>query len=575
MSLSGTLNDLSLPNLIQVVCMEKRRACVRVTRHEREGILLFSDGELIHAHLGKLTGEQVVYELLTWDDGGFEVFDELPNLPRNVFTPWSNLVLEGMHKLDEARVEPHPSFMAALSKNVLRYVPLEHDWLGLNVSQRTAVKNVLIWTIGLVLLTSLSVFALTIFNSNRQLETRVARLATQVTLLRMPSATPSPALLVASVGPIATAETQTPFIPDPPTATLSPSTTTPTPTIIPPTPVIWQFQGYVLQWSGSRQTSNQGIGDMTVLLLESCTATFPLDQTKTDKDGRFIIEYDFSARLTPPAKFCVKVLPGSLWNLAKASQPTVNWKEVSPSAVESMVPLDSSDKVGGQNLFFFTIKRTFTARILDEQLASVPGARASLRVLQNGVWSDVMTTTVRSDGTFTLTHESPSLNGTYYQIRPISPFNYEPSPKLPTTVDSWRVKPDGDPPVQIAESTKPIDGTDSPLVVTFYQRLKVLQQVLSQSMNLYSDATGPTVRAILLPQTSFWYKIISRDDKRTHILIWVATSQYIPAKTGLVNPEKPPDIKDATFGLARMPIYIVAIDLDNPTWGWIDGYVDN
>lgn len=65
MSLSGTPDDPSLPNLIQVISIERRRACVRMTSHGREGILLISDGELIHARLGGLVGEQAVYEPLT------------------------------------------------------------------------------------------------------------------------------------------------------------------------------------------------------------------------------------------------------------------------------------------------------------------------------------------------------------------------------------------------------------------------------------------------------------------------------------------------------------------------------
>ena len=64
MSLSGTVDDPSLPNLIQVIYIERRRACVRMTSHRREGILLFLDGELIYARLGGLVGVQAVRDLV-------------------------------------------------------------------------------------------------------------------------------------------------------------------------------------------------------------------------------------------------------------------------------------------------------------------------------------------------------------------------------------------------------------------------------------------------------------------------------------------------------------------------------
>jgi hypothetical protein len=91
-SLIGTLNDLSLFNLVQLHCCERQRAQVSLTHGEHAGKLIFTDGELVFAG-GGLTGEDAVHELLTWEDGDFRVDYALPrwremSRPRGVRCFW-------------------------------------------------------------------------------------------------------------------------------------------------------------------------------------------------------------------------------------------------------------------------------------------------------------------------------------------------------------------------------------------------------------------------------------------------------------------------------------------------------
>ena len=105
MSLIGTLKDLSLFNLVQLHCCERQQAQVSLMRGDCEGRLIFAGGELVFADVGGLTGDEAVHELLTWEDGDFRVnYDPAP-VARNVQTPWSVLLLEGVRRLDEARAE--------------------------------------------------------------------------------------------------------------------------------------------------------------------------------------------------------------------------------------------------------------------------------------------------------------------------------------------------------------------------------------------------------------------------------------------------------------------------------------
>lgn len=115
MPLTGTLRDLSLANLVQVQCSEQNQARVVLTRGKRQGTLIFAHGELIYAQLGTLTGEDAVYELLTWEEGDFRVDDQIPSLERNVTMPWSALLIEGLRRADEARAERDTFLQARLA----------------------------------------------------------------------------------------------------------------------------------------------------------------------------------------------------------------------------------------------------------------------------------------------------------------------------------------------------------------------------------------------------------------------------------------------------------------------------
>lgn len=105
MPLTGTLRDLSLPNLVQVQCSEQNQTRVALTRGAHKGTLVFAECELIYASADSLAGENAVYELLTWEDGDFHVDDQVGQIERNVMVPWSALLIEGLRRADEARAE--------------------------------------------------------------------------------------------------------------------------------------------------------------------------------------------------------------------------------------------------------------------------------------------------------------------------------------------------------------------------------------------------------------------------------------------------------------------------------------
>ncbi len=116
MPLNGTLQDLSLPSLIQLQCGEQRPAEVHLLRRGREAVLGFANGELVHAHIGSRIGDEAIYELLGWEDAEFQVTYTVSPLEQNVSTPWTALLLEGMRRLDETRALRNPAYGALIQQ---------------------------------------------------------------------------------------------------------------------------------------------------------------------------------------------------------------------------------------------------------------------------------------------------------------------------------------------------------------------------------------------------------------------------------------------------------------------------
>lgn len=102
MPLQGNLQEMSLANLIQVNCQEMRSAQLMLTRADQIGEIYFSDGQVVHATLGALRGEDAVYALLAWDDGTFVLDRDVPTPEKTIAATWNALLLEGMKRVAES-----------------------------------------------------------------------------------------------------------------------------------------------------------------------------------------------------------------------------------------------------------------------------------------------------------------------------------------------------------------------------------------------------------------------------------------------------------------------------------------
>lgn len=120
MPLQGNLQEMSLANLIQVNCQENRSAQLTLTQGDQRGEVYFSDGQVVHAVLGALRGEEALYELLAWEDGTFVLERDVPAPEETIATKWDALLLEGMKRVaarpitKKMEAEMQPDILARL-----------------------------------------------------------------------------------------------------------------------------------------------------------------------------------------------------------------------------------------------------------------------------------------------------------------------------------------------------------------------------------------------------------------------------------------------------------------------------
>ncbi len=106
MALKGNLKDMNLSDIVQMACKSRSQACLVVRSQDREANLFFADGQIVHAALDSQEGEEVIYELLTWEEGAFELEQDVPPPKHTVTTTWSGLILEGLRRIDEGTARP-------------------------------------------------------------------------------------------------------------------------------------------------------------------------------------------------------------------------------------------------------------------------------------------------------------------------------------------------------------------------------------------------------------------------------------------------------------------------------------
>jgi hypothetical protein len=101
MPLSGELTDLSLAELIEFFCNQRKTGCIEIVCEDGEGNFYLQSGSLVHASIGSITGIEAVHYALTLSKASFTFKPSLEAPQQTINQPWTSVVLEGLRLMDE------------------------------------------------------------------------------------------------------------------------------------------------------------------------------------------------------------------------------------------------------------------------------------------------------------------------------------------------------------------------------------------------------------------------------------------------------------------------------------------
>ncbi|HYY95538.1 MAG TPA: DUF4388 domain-containing protein, partial [Pyrinomonadaceae bacterium] len=101
MALTGQLSDMSLAELIEFFCNQRKTGRLKIDYPRGHSVFFIKDGELVDAKVGALSGAEAVYFSLTLPNAAFDFSPDVEATRRTINQRWTQVVLEGLRRLDE------------------------------------------------------------------------------------------------------------------------------------------------------------------------------------------------------------------------------------------------------------------------------------------------------------------------------------------------------------------------------------------------------------------------------------------------------------------------------------------
>jgi hypothetical protein len=104
MSFQGSLQELPVPDIIQLVSVSGKTGMFTLTRGGETGHIFLRDGRIVHAELGQTSGEEAVYALAIWSTGEFQFTPGRETDILSIDRTNTSLLMEAARRLDEWKV---------------------------------------------------------------------------------------------------------------------------------------------------------------------------------------------------------------------------------------------------------------------------------------------------------------------------------------------------------------------------------------------------------------------------------------------------------------------------------------
>src|ERR1041384_4755273 len=101
MALTGQLSDMSLAELIEFFCNQRKTGRLKIDYPRGHSVFYINEGEIVDAEVGALSGVAPVYFSLTLPNAAFDFSPDVQATRRTINERWTQVVLEGLRRLDE------------------------------------------------------------------------------------------------------------------------------------------------------------------------------------------------------------------------------------------------------------------------------------------------------------------------------------------------------------------------------------------------------------------------------------------------------------------------------------------
>lgn len=141
MAFQGSLKELPLPDIIQLVSVSGKTGKFTLSRDSDRGFIYLKNGQMVHAAVGDLVGEEAIYALAIWNHGEFQFTPGEEPERQTITKSNTNLLMEAARRLDEWRVLskkiPSVDFVPELMARENR-----HEQITLNPSEWLLVTRI-------------------------------------------------------------------------------------------------------------------------------------------------------------------------------------------------------------------------------------------------------------------------------------------------------------------------------------------------------------------------------------------------------------------------------------------------
>ncbi len=99
--IEGSLSQLGIPDLMQILGMNKRSGRLTLERGNERGEIVVVDGRPANARLGRVEGEKALFRLLGWNEGTFAFAPGASTAKPRITRAMDDALLEGFRQTDE------------------------------------------------------------------------------------------------------------------------------------------------------------------------------------------------------------------------------------------------------------------------------------------------------------------------------------------------------------------------------------------------------------------------------------------------------------------------------------------